>query len=203
MATKRIIAYFMHEAERDQARPLLQNVEETDSFLVGDIDEKSMANIKSAGLIVEELGAVPGLRSSQNLEAVHGAMKPKLRSSRGSTPRSGAGASLPVDTATDAAFYLVQLRGPLVESWRVRLQRLGIELAERYPNRVYKARLAPQQVQQLSNERDIVEDLREFDPSDTGPDILSASAANRTTGVAMLSFDVRLHREEDAPAVLR
>jgi subtilisin family serine protease len=203
MATKRIIAYFMHEAERDQARPLLQNAEETDSFLMGDIDEHSIAAVKNAGLIVEEMAAVPGLRSPQSLEAVHGAMKTKLLSSRSSTPMSGAAVSMSADTATDAGFYLVQLRGPLVESWRIRLQRMGIELAERYPNRVYKARLTPQQVQQLSNERDIVEGLREFDASDTGPDIVSSSAANRTTGVAMLSFDVRLHREEDAPAVLR
>ena len=84
MTTKRIIAYFMHEAERDQARPMFQNAEETDSFLMRDIDEHSIATIKNAGLIVEEMTPVPGLRSPQNLEAVHGAMKTKLRSSRGS-----------------------------------------------------------------------------------------------------------------------
>ena len=203
MATKRIIAYFMHETEREHARPFMQNAEVTDSFLLGEIDEALIPNIKNAGLIVEDVAPVPALSSPQTFEAVHGTTKTKLLSARGIAPTFGPVASVPADTETDVGFYLVQLRGPFVERWRTRLQAMGVELTERFPNRVYKARLTPQQAQQLSNERELVAELREFDATDTGPDILTPAAQLPNTGVAMLTFDVRLHREEDTPAVLR
>jgi subtilisin family serine protease len=202
MATKRVIAYFMHEAEREFARPSIQNAEVTDSFLMGDIDENLIPNIQNAGLVVEEVTPGPGLQSLPTFEAVHGASKTRLLSDRGIAPTFGGAVSFSADAATDANFYFIQLRGPLMESWRARLRALGIELVERFPSRVYKARLTPQQVQQLSNERDIVEDLREFDASDTGPDIMTPASQMPNTGTAMLTFDVRLHREQDAAAVL-
>jgi hypothetical protein len=40
METKHVIAYVMHETERDLAAQLVENAEVTDSYVIGDIDDK-------------------------------------------------------------------------------------------------------------------------------------------------------------------
>src|SRR5688500_8499473 len=100
MATKRVIAYFMHEAEREFARPSIQNAEVTDSFLMGDIDENLIPNIQNAGLVVEEVTPGPGLQSLPTFEAVHDASKTRLLSDRGIAPTFGGAVSFSADAAT-------------------------------------------------------------------------------------------------------
>src|SRR5262245_21859698 len=163
MARKHVIAYFMHETERENARQVMPGAEVTDSYVIGDVDDAQIPQLQHAGLIMAEVETVPGLKEAETFEAMHGQAKTKLRSARGVVPGAAMGIAAAAVPPT-ASFYLIQLRGPLLESWRTRLQQLGVELLERFPNRFYKARLTTQQVQSLSNEQSIVQEIRQFDP---------------------------------------
>src|SRR5678815_4880073 len=55
MASKRVIAYFMHESEEGAANARLRNVQRTESYLLGDIDEKEIADLEKEGLLVQEI----------------------------------------------------------------------------------------------------------------------------------------------------
>jgi hypothetical protein len=44
MATKHVIAYVMHETERDLAAQQVENAQVTDSYVIGDIDEAASKN---------------------------------------------------------------------------------------------------------------------------------------------------------------
>ena len=55
MGTKHVIAYVMHEAERDLAAQQIENAQVTDSYVIGDIDEDRVEELEQAGLVVDEL----------------------------------------------------------------------------------------------------------------------------------------------------
>lgn len=48
IAKKRVIAYFMHENEKEAAVRELASAEVTDSFVVGDIEEEEIASLPRA-----------------------------------------------------------------------------------------------------------------------------------------------------------
>ena len=48
MATKHVIAYVMHEAERDLAAREVENAQVTDSYVIGDIDENRIQELEGA-----------------------------------------------------------------------------------------------------------------------------------------------------------
>lgn len=55
MATKQVIAYFMHESEQAAAFDMLEDAETSDSFLVGSIEESQIDELRQRGLVVQEL----------------------------------------------------------------------------------------------------------------------------------------------------
>jgi subtilisin family serine protease len=201
MAKKRVIAYYMHEAERDSALRRLTSAQDTGAYVIGDVDDSVLPTLKQEGLIVEEVRDVPPLTADESFEAIAGVRRAERRRSR---PEVATGA-LDVATAatpSDSAYYYVQLRGPLLEDWRSRLAGYGITLLERFPNRVYKARLTMPQLQQLSADTEIAQGVREITGKDTGPDLVGQQMAAGPGGeLRMLTFDVRLHRNEDKAAI--
>lgn len=60
IAKKRVIAYFMHENEKEAAVRELASAEVTDSFVVGDIEEE-IASLHSQGLILQEPKTRPSI----------------------------------------------------------------------------------------------------------------------------------------------
>ena len=199
MATKRIIAHYMHETERDRALQLMSATEDTGAYVLGTLDDSQIPALEQDGLIVEEVGDVPPLRAPEAFEAIAG---PRRASARMSRAEPGGGLDTTTAAASsDSSFYYVQLRGPLLEAWRSRLATYGVTLLERYPNRVYKARLNMQQLQRLSADSEIVQDVREISGTDTGPDVFRPRGAGPNAGVPMLTFDLRLNRADDLPDV--
>jgi serine protease AprX len=73
------------------------------------------------------------------------------------------------------------------------------------PRDHYTVRLDPDQARTLRDELDFVTDVRLYGPQDTGPITFvdAQTGAFRPPGVdrAMLTFDLRLHRDEDQAAV--
>ena len=195
MPNKRVMAFYMHETERDTAQMMMLHAQSTDSFALGEADDAAIAEMRAKGLIIQELPAAQG--ATPALEAFRGEMRVRA------FPRAGGAAS--VDRSSpdlnQPQFYLVSLAGPLLEPWKAKLQQTGVELLEALPTGAYKVRLEPGQVEQL-RQLPFVADLRLFDAESTGPDLIARSRASVTppAGVsrAMLTFDVRLHRAEDA-----
>jgi serine protease AprX len=68
----RLIAYFLSDAERDEARDLLDAVESVhDTYVIGEGDERTMDQLQAAGLIVNEVD-VTGDRDRASRRSVAG-----------------------------------------------------------------------------------------------------------------------------------
>jgi subtilisin family serine protease len=221
MAKKRVIAFFMHETEQAAANREIQGGKSTDSYVMGEIDENRINALEADGLIIQELPPVPA-PATLPLEELHGV--PRAIAHRNFIARA-AGAAAAASPAiaglpgfertvgpTDARapdllqpqYFFLWLEGPLLEEWRAQLDGLGVELLETYPTGAYKVRLEPAQVAPVSN-LPFVTQLRVFDAEDTGPDFVTRgvepAGPPANAGRAMLCFDIRLHRAEDATKV--
>src|SRR5215203_929253 len=60
MVKKKIMAHFMHENERDAARNIMSQVQETQSYLLGEIEEGDIPQLKKQGLIIQPIDDQPG-----------------------------------------------------------------------------------------------------------------------------------------------
>ncbi|MDQ3379554.1 MAG: S8 family serine peptidase [Actinomycetota bacterium] len=202
MAEAKVIAHFMHETEMNAATQRLHDVEVTESFVIGRIDDSQIAELEQQGLIVQRLDDEGGAETAARVRTAT-AEGPRVR-----TLGLRAAAPLPVAEVDEsgANFYLLRLGGPLLEAWESQLAQLGVTLLERVPRASYTARLEPQQAHQVAA-LPIVETLGLYKPEDTGPVLLEAAIAPMA-GVAGLdrpraiqAFDIRLHREEDRPVI--
>jgi serine protease AprX len=200
MARKHVIAYFMHEAEMAEAQQRIPGGESTESYVVGEIDEADIPVLESRGLLVQEVAAgteaeTPG-RMFDSAAARRGVRR-RGRTATGPGP-------FPDDAPAEGPdFYLVHLQGPLLESWRTQLDGHGVTLLEHVPHNAYTARLTPDQVRKVSA-LPFVQNVRHYGPADTGPFMAFESAAPVAGApkLDMLTFDVRLHRDEDSRRVL-
>jgi len=201
MPKKRVIAYAMHEAELRSAVEEMPGGIVTDSFVIGEMDENRLDAIRRQGLIVQEL---PDLTQTAppTFMAVGGIARANPLALGGRTVRLE-------DTAPDLTkpqYFLVWLKGPLLEQWRAELASHGVELTETFPTGAYKARLEPAQVDAVV-ELPFIARIRLFGTEGSGPALASGkiqtAAPTPTGGLAMLCFDIVLHRSEDAPMVLK
>jgi subtilisin family serine protease len=197
MAKKRIIAHFMNEEERLAALEKMIQIEQTESFVVGQIDESEIPELQKAGLVVQ------GFEDQPEPETPGGASEPvpgvKRASIRLGPPRE---IPLPVDL-TKPNFYLVGLRGPLLEDWHKKLQQLGVQLLEYMPRNNYTAKLTPSQVRDVTA-LSFVSGVRLYRAEDTGPvALMRAGAPVPPSGPAMITYDVRLHQQEDLLRVVQ
>jgi serine protease AprX len=200
MARKRVIAHYMHETERHAALQRIPQGEVTESYVLGDVEESDIANLRSQGLVVQILDEDP------LVETPGGPAQPAPMVRRGSVAhiRATAAAAAPATVADN--FYIVQMRGPLLESWKAQLAQLKVRLLEHMSGRAYTAKLVPSQVAQVGK-LPFVSQVRVYKPEDTGPIALRAAAspaAGLPGGVArtMQTYDVLLHVTEDAQQVL-
>src|SRR4051812_42837814 len=111
MAKKRIIAYFMHEAEQAEAARLMQNSHMTESYVLGDIEESEIAALQSKGVICHEV-ATPRKPETPGMVFESRAVNSGFGAANGRNPFA-----VETRTARPGAqlVYLVQLRGPLLE----------------------------------------------------------------------------------------
>lgn len=203
MAKKRIIAHFMHEQERDRARQMMTQLDETESYLLGEIDEDDIRHLEQEGLIVQLVEEQP----EPETPAAGAEPIPGVRIQRARIGPPARAVELAIDW-TRPNFYLIQLRGPLLEGWRQELDQLSVELLEYVPRDNYTAKLTLDQVDAVGA-LPFVSGVRLYGPEDTGPTAPTRAAAPPArgleppaAGVAMLTFDVRLHRAEDLANVL-
>jgi hypothetical protein len=199
MAKRRVIAYFMHESERVSAEQAMTSANVTDSFAIGDMEDTQIAELKKQGIIVN---AVSSTAVPDKAVAVNSTRLATLGFNL--TPS----AAVAFDDAAPALedFYNVQLKGPLMETRRQQLESTGVRLLERDQLGGYKARLTAQQVSAV-NALDFVDSVKWITPGNSAPkqvtqSVLPAPGAAPTTGLQMLTFDVRLHRPEDSAKIV-
>lgn len=201
MPKRRVIAYAMHETELRAAQQEMPDGIATDSYVMGEVDEDRLESLRSQGLIIQELPDTA--RPEPPAFAI-----PRERARASARVRAGESARRGL-TAPDMSrpqFFFVWLKGPLMEQWREELTSHGVELMEKFPTGAYKARLEPAQVGTIA-QLPFVDRVQLFGTEDTGPDLMGRSmraAAPAPTGaLAMLCFDIGLHRAEDSPTVLQ
>src|SRR3954467_14092810 len=105
MSRKHVIAYYMHESERDAALKMISAPEVTDAFVTGEMDDDDIQRARQEGLIVQTL---PPLLSEQEESSATGG--PDTAAMMMET------LGVDVDAAVPAVedYYMIRLRGPLI-----------------------------------------------------------------------------------------
>ena len=197
MAKQRVIAHFMHEAEEAAALEKMTNVQRTESYVLGEINKGDIAALRKKGLIVQELGDLgepetPG----KDIEPIPGAkLHRAVTEATSKAPR-------PAVDRTKPNYYLIALKGPLLEDWRQELQGLRVSLLEYVPHGNYTAKLTSRQVKKVQA-LPFVSTVRIYSPEDTGPTSAKGPVQGPITGlVKMITYDLRLHQPKDLDQVL-
>ncbi len=204
MAMKRVIAYYMHEREQSEALRRMSAPEVTDSFAIGEMNDNDIEALRRAGLIVQEQQAAPP--PEEVPQEVLPGIRPHLA-------MAGVATEEPifrraVEEAHPAAvdYYLVRLRGPLLEVWRDKFAAIGVTLLEWVPDGGFKARLRREQIP-LVQALDFVERVSWISPANSAPKTMTSSlpalapGQPSPAGLRMVTYDVRLHLPEDRKTV--
>src|ERR1700710_3000321 len=120
MAKRRVVAYYMHESERAAAEAALGTDESTDSFAAGETDDGGIARLRAAGVIVQEAPEPAAAPAEEERSPIAGPFAFGIA-------RGGAGVTAALDDAVPAEvdWYVVRLRGPLLDGQHARLTALG------------------------------------------------------------------------------
>jgi len=188
----------MHETEIVMATSVLTNPEPTESFVIGEADEDQIKQLRSVGLIVETLATLTPVETPGNLELREMGMLPSSVGTRGDIalgPRS-----FPLDEPfRDWNYYLVQLSGPLLESYRVQLEQMSVVPLEFIPTNTFTAKLMNDQLTAVST-LPFVQQVTLYDSQQTkAPATRSApqmGSQSQQSGDVQ-GYDVRLHQHED------
>src|SRR4051794_3066185 len=119
MPTKRVMAYFMHEAELAAAKQEMAATEVTDSYLIGDVDETRIDALREKGLIVQELQPVTARVPFPHLHGVPRNLRRRaLAGARAFGPGAPPDAEEIAPDMSRAQYFFLWLDGPLLESTR-------------------------------------------------------------------------------------
>ncbi|MBC7262025.1 MAG: hypothetical protein H5T63_08425, partial [Chloroflexi bacterium] len=80
MTKKRIIAHFMHAEEEAAALQKMTNVQRTESYVLGEIDEADIAALRQEGLVIQVLEEQPRVETpGEEVEPVPGSVVRRAR----------------------------------------------------------------------------------------------------------------------------
>jgi serine protease AprX len=185
MATKHVIAYVMHETERDLAARLVDNAQVTDSYVIGDIDEDHVEELEQAGLVVDEVA--PAGRTTT------AAMARGTMSAQRGIPgwQAGDDEEIPPPAPGTPTQWLVSLASPLMGEMREEIVAIGVELDEYVPNHAYVVTATPEQAAEVIN-LPFVRDVERYGPSKTGPIAITAGEDDRGVAPPTRAWDLWL-----------
>jgi serine protease AprX len=220
MATYRVKAFFMHESEFNAAKDAEQaatitDTAWTDGYVIGVIDEADVAALVQKGLVVTPIEQIEVSAPRSRLRPTRSGLRGALGVRAIETSRSGPGSletviSGKTDTekvrsrdVSNPQFYVVRLVGPVTPNWGSVLKQNGIELLERLKTNHYTAHLTPSNVTTLAAQS-FVDEIRLYTQEDTLPG-QTTRAATRGGSLRRFTrlFDVRTHRSEDLPKVVK
>ena len=189
MGTKHVIAYAMHDTERDEAARIVENAQVTESYVIGDVDEDRIGELELAGLVVDEV-APPGRPTTAAMA------RGTLSAETGVDGwRAGGEDEVPPPDPGILTQWLVSLTSPLMGEMRAELGATGANLDEYVPHHAYVATATPEQAAEVIN-LPFVRDVERYGPSKTGPIVLTSDAEDRGDGDTARVWDLWL---SDAP----
>jgi serine protease AprX len=207
MSKKQVIVHVMHEYETLSALKVMTDSEETESFVFGEIEENDIKKLRDQGLIVQEVGGEtsdgPTARDisfGQTEESVRTVFSQNRSwTERGSDDIPQAGYNV----------YLIQLNGPLMDSWRAELEASGVKLLESVPPFSFTAKIDSSNLAVVQALKCVAR-IRLYDSEDTmaykASDIERERGASTPRGslesASMMTFDIRLHSSEDADNIM-
>jgi serine protease AprX len=194
MAKKQVIAYYMHENERNAAQQLMPQGEVTESFVMGEMDDGQIAQAKQQGLWVQETKP-PAIAAEEQPTAFRAA----------SMTMESLGVDMSDAVPAEVDYYYIRLRGPLLESRRARLLAMGIHLMQSDDKGNYKAQLNSSQVGP-ARQLDFVESVTWISPVNSAPVAATLSVPSELAPAApgsQRTFDVRIHQEQDQAKVVQ
>ncbi|AQA24770.1 subtilase family protein [Rhodococcus sp. MTM3W5.2] len=168
MVIKRVIAYPMYEQEW-LAAGAIDPVQQTDSYVIGTIDDSRIAALEDQGLIIDELPAAgPPTTSAIARRA--------LTASTGVEAwTAGNNDDMPIPEPNVPIHWMVSLDGPLDADRRAAVEAAGARLDEYVPRFAYVATATPEQAEDLVN-LPFVHDVARYGPEVTGPITLTDGA---------------------------
>jgi serine protease AprX len=185
MGVKHVIAYAMHESERDIAADMVDNAQVTESYVIGDIDEDRIEELERAGLVVDEVA--PAGRPTTAAMA-----RGTLSADTGVDGwRAAADDEIPPPEPGTPTQWLVSLNSPLMAEMRQALGATGAQLDEYVPHHAYVATATPEQASEIIN-LPFVRDVERYGPSKTGPIVLTAGGGERGEGETARVWDLWL-----------
>jgi subtilisin family serine protease len=185
MGIKHVIAYAMHESERDEAARMVEHAQVTDSYVIGDIDEDRIVALEQAGLLVDEVA--PAGRPTTAAMA-----RGTLTAETGVDGwRAGGDDEIPPPEPGLPTQWLVSLTSPLMREMRQALDATGVQLHEYVPHHAYVATATPEQASEIIN-LPFVRDVERYGPSKTGPIVLTAGGDDRGEGDTARVWDLWL-----------
>lgn len=185
MGIKHIIAYALHETERNAAERLLENAQVTDSYVIGDIDEDDIEELQQAGLLVDE---VPPAGRPTTAAMARSAMSAR-RGIEGWRP--GDDDEIPPPQPGTPTQWLVSLTSPLIGEMRESIAATGTDLDEYIPHHAYLATATPEQAAELIN-LPFIRDVERYGPSMTGPIVLTPHNGDLGAGPMARVWDLWL-----------
>lgn len=187
---KPVIVYYMHEHEQGLANQHVSNGENTESFVMGDASDADIRKMRDQGLIVQELIVDSTRGTPGNLEFRGKPMRNFSNNIGDTTTTRGSDDSF--DSFADH-YYIIQISGPIIDSWNSKFKQLDIKLIEYIPRYKYKVLLNFNKLQEI-NKLSFVRNVSLYDEKDTG--VVSVKSQKMRGGIQQkLKFDIRLHEE--------
>lgn len=186
MAKKRVIAYFMHEEEQHAAQQALSDSESTESFVMGELDEEEIDDLRAKGLILRVLDD-----------------EEPAPPSRGEIPFSPGVEAEPLDPEAET-YYSVKLKGPLLSQWRDQLKASKAEVVAAQGGDRYTLRCHPSNIAAVA-QLDFVQQIpRYFQDQDSGSSfsVRADAAPIAPAAGAAETFELLLHRQEESDKVV-
>lgn len=195
---RRVIAFYMDEAEAAECLARMPGAVRTDSFFLGEIEEGDVAGLTASGVIVQYLDAAgrPSLRARP---------EPARPLGRGSRAFGVAGTETSDFDIKRPNYYRVQLNGPMLEEWRTELAAAGASVIDVLPEFQITAKIASDQVEAVQS-LPFVRGI-ELEPPDVSMprevDVAGFRTKARTGAKNVITYDIVLREETSLMEVLR
>jgi hypothetical protein len=220
MVIRNLVVQCLSEAEMSAAGELLGKhgpVTRSGMYVYGAGDEADVQALEAQGLSVDEIPTVPDLSwlDPGQQEDVQSEVLLAAADAEPSGPLQEAAAG-----AEDV--YMIQLKGPIRDDWKARLDGLGVELGAYVPDYAYKARLTPEQKARVDDLAFVVRAVL-YSPANAlrrlnavrrlevaaGRERAEPGSGGGVLGMAPaapllpedVTYELRCHRPEDIPAV--
>ena len=203
MVKKTVLAYYFDEDEKSNIQKLIPDCEVTDAFLFGDIEENSMKELELDGILIDVLGEIitetPGIHMRKGIIAKGDKTYDELFENTG-----------PRFDLKKSNYYLIQLKGPLLETWKKKLKDQKIQLLEHFPGNSFTAKLNPSQFK-IAEKLPFVISVRLYNKIDSAtiltPSEITAKGSDEMIPMGpqeptLRTYDLKLHNKEDLDGVL-